>query len=410
MSELLRLPARGSAAYRQLVSRRPMTGEIQDQVSGILGAVRDGGDRALLDLTERYDRVRLTTSRVPKEAWQLALASLDRSVREALSESIRRVEAVHRAQEFHEEAVAVAPGIQVWREWRPFRRVGLYVPGGRTVYPSSVPMMAVPARIAGCEEIVLCSPPQRDGHVAPAILAAAALSGVTEVHAIGGAQAIAALAYGTESIRRVDKIVGPGNAYVTAAKLQVVGEVAIDMPAGPSEVVVISDGSANPQWLAADLRAQAEHSPDAIAVLVTTSPADAAVLEDIPEGQVRGFHCETIAEAIAFANDFAPEHLTLACRDARRWLSQVMAAGSVFLGPYAPPAAGDYATGANHVLPTGGAARSFGALGVSDFGRAIQVQAIDAGGIEAIAAVTDVLARLEALPWHARSVRLRSET
>ena len=410
MSELLRLPARGSAAYRNLVSRRPVSGDIQDQVSGILGAVRDGGDRALADLTERYDGVRLTTSRVPKDAWQIALEGLDRSVGEALTETIRRVDAVHRAQQFHEEPVVVAPGVQVWREWRPFSRVGLYVPGGRTVYPSSVPMMAVPARIAGCEEIVLCSPPQHDGHVAPAILAAAALSGVTEVHAIGGAQAIAALAYGTESIRRVDKIVGPGNAYVTAAKLQVVGEVAIDMPAGPSEVVVISDGSANPQWLAADLLAQAEHAPDAIAVLVTTSPADAAVLADIPEGQVRGFHCETIAEAIAFANDFAPEHLTLACRDARRWLSQVMAAGSVFVGPYAPGAAGDYATGANHVLPTGGAARSFGALGVSDFGRAIQVQAIDASGIDAITSVTDVLARLEALPWHARSVRLRSET
>jgi histidinol dehydrogenase len=385
-------------------------GEIQDQVSGILGAVRDGGDRALADLTERYDGVRLTTSRVPKDSWQKALDGLDRNVREALTEAMRRIEAVHRAQQFRDDAVSVAPGVQVWREWRAFGRVGLYVPGGRTVYPSSVLMMAVPARIAGCPEIVLCSPPQRNGRVAPAILAAAALSGVTEVHAIGGAQAIAALAYGTETVHRVDKIVGPGNAYVTAAKLQVVGEVAIDMPAGPSEVVVISDGSTNPQWLAADLRAQAEHSPDAVALLVTTARADAAALDDIPEGQVRGFHCETIAEAIAFANDFAPEHLTLACRDARRWLSQVMAAGSVFVGPYAPPAAGDYATGANHVLPTGGAARSFGALGVSDFGRAIQVQAIDAGGIEAITSVTDVLARLEALPWHARSVRLRSET
>jgi len=409
VSELLRLPPRGSAAYRQLVRRRPVTDDFRDQVSGILGAVRDGGDRALLDLTERYDGVRLTTSRVEREAWQLALDALDRSVREALVETIRRVELVHRAQQFHEGAVIVAPGVQVWREWRAFQRVGLYVPGGRTVYPSSVVMMAVPAQIAGCEQIVLCSPPQRNGQVAPAILAAAALSGVTEVHAMGGAQAIAAFAYGTESIRRVDKIVGPGNAYVTAAKLQVVGEVAIDMPAGPSEIVVISDGSANPQWLAADLRAQAEHSPDAIGVLVTTAPADVAALDDAADGQIRGFHCQTITEAIAFANDFAPEHLTLACRDARRWLSQVTAAGSVFLGPTAPPAAGDYATGANHVLPTGGAARSFGALGVADFGRAIQVQAIDAGGIDAIAAVTDVLARVEALPWHARSVRLRSE-
>ena len=410
MTELLRLPLPGSAAYRQLVSRRPVAGDVADQVSGILGAVRDGGDHALADLTERYDGVRLTTSRVAPEAWQVSLDELEGSVQEALAEEIRRVEAVHRAQQFHEDAVTVAAGVQVWREWRAFKRVGLYVPGGRTVYPSSVPMLAVPARIAGCEEIVLCSPPQHNGHVAPAILAAAALSGVTEVHAMGGAQAIGALAYGTESIRRVDKIVGPGNAYVTAAKLQVVGEVAIDMPAGPSEVVVISDGSTNPTWLAADLRAQAEHSPDAIAVLVTTARSDAVALEDVPEEQIRGFLCDGIADAIAFANDFAPEHLTLACRDARRWLAQVMAAGSVFVGPYAPPAAGDYATGANHVLPTGGAARSFGALGVRDFGRAIQVQAIDAGGIDAVAAVTDVLARLEALPWHARSVRLRSET
>jgi histidinol dehydrogenase len=410
MSELLRLPARGSAAYQQLVRRRPVTRDVQDQVSGILGAVRDGGDKALLDLTERYDHVRLTTTLVPTPSWRAALEALDPTVRDALTEALRRIEAVHRAQQFHEAPVSVVPGVQVRREWRAFTRVGLYAPGGRTVYPSSVLMMAAPARIAGCEEIVLCSPPQRDGQVAPGILAAASLSGVTEVHAIGGAQAIAALAYGTQTIRRVDKIVGPGNAFVTAAKLQVVGEVAIDMPAGPSEVVVISDGSGNPQWLAADLRAQAEHSPDAIAVLVTTSAADVAALEDIPDGQVRGFHCMTIGEAVAFANDFAPEHLTLACHDAQRWLPRVTAAGSVFLGPYAPPAAGDYATGANHVLPTGGAARSFGALGVSDFGRAVQVQTVDATGIAAITAVTDVLANLEALPWHARSVRLRSET
>jgi histidinol dehydrogenase len=410
VSALARLPARGGAAYRQLVSRRPVSTDVQDQVGGILGAVRDGGDRAVRDLTERYDGVRLATSLVPKAAWQRALDGLDRTVAEALAEAMRRIEAVHRVQQFHEEGVAVVPGVRVWREWRAFTRVGLYVPGGRTVYPSSVLMMAVPARIAGCEEIVLCSPPQRDSHVAPAILAAAALSGVTEIHAIGGAQAIAALAYGTESLRRVDKIVGPGNAYVTAAKLQVVGEVGIDMPAGPSEVVVISDGSTNIEWLAADLRAQVEHSPDAIGVLVTTSEADGAALSEIPDGQVRGFHCGTIADAIEFANDFAPEHLTLACREPQRWLPRVTAAGSVFLGPYAPPAAGDYATGANHVLPTGGAARSYGALGVSAFGRPVQVQAVDAGGIENLASVTDPLARIEGLPWHARSVQLRSET
>jgi histidinol dehydrogenase len=410
MSGLVPLPRRGSPAYQRLVNWRPVVTDVEDQVSGILGAVRDGGDRALRDLTERYDGVRLATSFVPKDAWRRALDGLDGGVRQALVEAMRRIEAVHRAQEFHEGAVIVAPGIRVWREWRAFSRVGLYVPGGRTVYPSSVLMMAVPAGIAGCPEIVLCSPPQRDGQVDPAILAAAALSGVTEVHAMGGAQAIAALAYGTEGIRKVDKIVGPGNAYVTAAKLQVVGQVAIDMPAGPSEVLVISDGTTPTPWLAADLRAQAEHSPDAIAILLTTSEGDASALADIPDRQVRGFHCEGLADAIAFANDFGPEHLTLACCDPQQWLPQVVAAGSVFLGAYAAPAAGDYATGANHVLPTGGAARRFGALGVAAFGRPIQVQAVDATGIDAIAAVTDVLARVEALPWHARSIRIRSET
>jgi len=409
VNELLRLPAHDSAAYRQLVRRRPVTTELEDQVGSILGAVRDGGDRALADLTEHYDGVRLPTTHVPRAVWQKAIDQLDRRVREALEEALRRIEAVHRAQQFREDAVSVAPGVRVWREWRAFSRVGLYVPGGRTVYPSSVLMMAVPAAIAGCREIVLCSPPQRDGQVASAILAAAALSGVTEVHAMGGAQAVAALAYGTESIRRVDKIVGPGNTYVTAAKLQVVGEVAIDMPAGPSEVLVISDGTTPTTWLAADLSAQAEHSPDAIAMLLTTSQSDAAALADIPDRRIRGFHCEELAQAIAFANDFAPEHLTLACRDPQHWLPQVVAAGSVFLGAYAAPAAGDYATGANHVLPTGGAARSFGALGVSAFGRPVQVQTVDATGIEAVAAVTDVLARVEALPWHARSIRIRSE-
>ncbi len=403
------LPPRDSQAYRELVARRgPDDADVPTAVAKILAEVRAGGDAALLDLTERFDRVRIPQTSVPQAELRAALDALDGRVRDALAEAGRRIEAVHRAQTFYEEAVTVAPGVRVWREWRPFRRVGLYAPGGRTVYPSSVLMMAIPARIAGCAEIVLCSPPQRDGRVAPAILAAAAMAGVTEVHAVGGAQAVAALAYGTETISRVDKIVGPGNAFVTEAKRQVFGEVAIDMPAGPSEVVVISDGTVNAEWLAADLRAQAEHSPDAVAVLLTTSDADAAALESIAAGQVSAFRCPTIDEAIAFANDFAPEHLSLACRDPERWLPRVTSAGSIFLGGYAPAAAGDYATGANHVLPTGGSARSFGALGVGAFGRAVQVQAVDRNAIDGVDAVVEVLADLERLPWHGASVRLRS--
>ena len=410
MKQVPPLPQRGTPEYRQLVDRQAISDEIQERVKEIVGYVSDRGDRAVLELTERLDGVRLTTTRVPPEEWQAALAGLDGRVRAALAEAARRIQAVHRVQTFRESSVDVADGVEVWREWRAFERIGLYAPGGRTVYPSSVLMMAIPARIAGCKEIVLCSPPQPDGHVAPSILAAAAMTGVTEVHAVGGAQAIAALAYGTESIRRVDRIVGPGNAYVTAAKLRVFGVVSIDMPAGPSEVVVVSDGSVDPQWLAADLRAQAEHSPDALAILLTTAEHDTSAMEGLGPPQVRAFRTDSIEAAIAFANAFAPEHLVFAVRDAERWLPFVQAAGSVFLGPYATAAAGDYATGANHVLPTGGAARSFGALGVNSFGRAVQVQRVEAVGVPTIASVSDVLAEIENLPAHASSVQIRSRT
>jgi histidinol dehydrogenase len=408
MSRLTPLPDKGTREYRELVDRRPTPENVEETVREILDYVNASGDRAVLELTERLDGVRLEAIEVKREQWQAALDALDGNLREALAEAARRIQAVHQAQQFHEPAVVVAPGVRVWREWRPFSRVGLYAPGGRTAYPSSVLMMAIPARIAGCPEIVLCSPPQRDGRIAPATLAAAAMAGVTEVYAVGGAQAIGALAYGTETIRRVDKIVGPGNTYVTAAKLQVFGEVDIDMPAGPSEVVVISDGTVAPRWLEADLRAQAEHSPDALSVLVTTSAGDAAAMERLDTGQVSAFQADSLEAAIAFANDFAPEHLTLACREPERWLPRITSAGSIFLGPYSAAAAGDYATGANHVLPTGGSARSFGALGVHAFGRAVQVQQVDETGIQSIAAVTDVLAAAEGLPWHAASVRLRS--
>ena len=409
MSRLIPLPERGTAEYAKLIDRKSIPDQVLDTVRQILDYVNASGDRAVLELTERLDGVRRPTTVVAREEWQSALEALDPKIREALAEAARRIEAVHQVQQFHEPNVAVAPGVRVWREWRPFERVGLYAPGGHTVYPSSVLMMAIPARIAGCREIVLCSPPQSDGHVAQAILAAAAMTGVTELHAIGGAQAIAALAYGTPTIRRVDKIFGPGNAYVTAAKLQVVGDVAIDMPAGPSEVVVISDGTVDPRWLEADLRAQAEHSPDALSVLLTTAERDGAAVEGVDERQVKAFRVDSIDGAIRFANDFAPEHLTLALRDPGRWLSLVKSAGSVFLGPYSAPAAGDYATGANHVLPTGGTARSFGALGVQTFGRAIQVQEVDETGVKGIVLVTDVLGKVEQLPWHASSVRMRSQ-
>jgi histidinol dehydrogenase len=405
------LPAPGTAAYRSLVNRAPVAEDVRVQTRALLLDVQRRGDAALLDLTERFDGVRLRQTRVPSQAMRAALDNLDRGLRSALEVAAANIEAVHSAQRFREEPVDVVRGVRVWREWRPLDRVGIYVPGGRTVYPSSVLMLAIPARLAGCREIVMCSPPQRDGQVAAVILAAAGIAGVTEVHAVGGAQAIAAMAYGTESIRRVDKIFGPGNAYVTAAKLAVFGEAAVDMPAGPSEILIVTDGSVPAPWIAADLRAQVEHAPDARAVLVSTDSAIAAQVRDLVDGdlaeQVRVLTATDLEQAVAFANDFAPEHLTLACAEPDRWLARISAAGSVFLGPYAPAAAGDYATGANHVLPTGGASRSFSALGVDAFGRTLQIQSLDRSGLAQLEPVVDAIAGAERLTAHAKSVRAR---
>jgi histidinol dehydrogenase len=405
------LPAPGTDAYRSLVQRTPVTDEVRSRTQALLLDVRRRGDAALLDLTARFDGVRLKQTTVPTSVMKAAWDTLDPGLRTALETAAAHIEAAHRAQLFQEEPVEVVRGVRVWREWRPFQRVGIYVPGGRTVYPSSVLMLAIPARLAGCQEIVMCSPPQRDGEIALAILAAASLGGVTEVHAVGGAQAIAAMAYGTESIRRVDKIFGPGNAYVTAAKLMVFGEVAVDMPAGPSEIVILTDGSVPATWIAADLNAQAEHAPDARALLVSTDPRIAAEVRDLIDGdlatQVRVLTTADMEAAVAFANEFAAEHLTLACAQPERWLPQISAAGSVFLGAYAPAAAGDYATGANHVLPTGGASRSFSALGVDAFGRKIQVQSLDRDGLRRLEPVVTAIAAAENLTAHGESVRIR---
>jgi histidinol dehydrogenase len=411
MTSIETLPPAGSPAYQALITRRAVPEEVRARTQVLLADVQLRGDRAVLDLTERFDGVRLTRTRVPIEEVHAALHRLDSGLRRSLQLAATHIEAVHAGQRTQEEPVDVVRSVRVWREWRPLARVGLYVPGGRTVYPSSVLMLAIPARLAGCAEIVLCSPPQPDGRVAPTVLAAAALAGVTEVHAVGGAQAIAAMAYGTASLRRVDKIFGPGNAYVTAAKLLVFGEVAIDMPAGPSEIVVIADGSVPAQWVAADLRAQTEHAPDARAVLVTTDPSFGqrvrTLLGNQPPDQIQILTSAHLDQALAFANDFAPEHLTLACGEPEVQLASISTAGSVFMGPYAAAAAGDYATGANHVLPTGGSSRSFSALGTEAFGRRMQVQVLDRDGLRRLEPIVDALAAAEALGAHRESVTIR---
>lgn len=411
MIPITAVPLPGTGAYRTLMQRLPLNDDVRGQTTSLLEEVKARGDAAVLELTERFDGVRLSRTGVPDQEVQRALHSLDPRIRQVLEQAASHIKAVHRAQRFAEEPIEVIAGVRVWREWRPLDRVGIYAPGGHAAYPSSVLMLAVPARLAGCREVVLCSPPQKDGRVAAVTLAAAALAGVSEVHAVGGVQAVAAMAFGTESIRKVDKILGPGNRWVTAAKLQVFGSVAIDMPAGPSEIVVVADGSVPAPWVVADLRAQAEHAPDAMAVLLTSSPSLAVQVQALAGeelgAQGRIFTGSDLGELIAFADELAPEHLTLACAAPERWLGRIAHAGSVFLGPFAPAAAGDYATGANHVLPTGAAARAFSALGLDAFGRTLQVQAIDADGLRRIEPVVTGLAEAEGLLSHRDSVRTR---
>ncbi len=323
-----------------------------------------------------------------------------------------------------EQWVDVAPGIRVGRAWRPLRRVAAYVPGGGAAYPSSLLMSAIPARLAGVAEFVVATPASRDGTLSPALLGAAGLMEVDELLVIGGAQAIAALAYGTQSIRPVDKIVGPGNAWVTAAKLEVLGVCAIDMPAGPSEVMVVADASADPRHVAADLLSQAEHGPDSPAILVTPSAAladavEAEIARQLPtlprQAELQAslasagtiVETGTLAEAIAFANDYAAEHLSVVMEDDAAVVDQIRNAGSLFLGAYAPESAGDYATGSNHVLPTGRLARAYGALGVESFGRWLQLQRVTKEGLASVRETVGVVAEAEGLTAHRRAVEIR---
>lgn len=409
-----------------LFERRQSLDVILAPVEQIMDDVRRRGDAALLELTERFDGVRLTRLQVSEEEIARAYDRLASLVRRALEREIAAVRAFHVHQMPREDPVETAPGVCLWREWRPIERVGLYVPGGRGPYPSSVVMLGVPAALAGCAEIVLCTPPASDGSVPGATLVAAHLVGIHRIFKLGGAQAIAAMAHGTESVPQVDKLFGAGNAFVTAAKLLAFPRCALDVPAGPSELLILADETANPSWIAADLLSDAEHGPDSPAVLVTPS-ADLAgqvaveidrQLESLPRRDIAlraltawglAVVTNTLEEAVALANRYAPEHLEIMTCDPRRLLSQISNAGSVFIGPYSPNAAGDYATGTNHVLPTARYARSFGAVSVESFGRLVQVQEVTSDGLAAIGDTITTLAREEALEGHARAVGLRLE-
>lgn len=397
--------------------------EVREAVRAIIEDVRSDGDAAVLEYTERLDGVERDELRVPDQACREALESLPDERRRALERARRNIRRVHEAQRRSEEPVSVEPGIEAWREFRPVHRVGVYAPGGGAPYPSSLLMSAVPARVAGCREIVACSPPGPDGTPPAPIRAAAALAGVDELFAAGGAQAVAAMALGTGSVPRVDKIFGPGSTWVNAAKLELFAEVEVDLPAGPSEVVVWGDEETRPDWAAAELLAQAEHGPDSLSVGVLPSREKAEavreeladLLAELPRRNVAEASLGSSALLVApdearaaeWIDEIAPEHLAILRRDGRARASEVRSAGGVFVGPTTPVAAGDYAAGTNHVLPTGRRARGTGGLSLDDFGRWVQFQEITPEGLRALGPSIVELAEWEGFRAHADSVRVR---
>ncbi len=394
-------------------------------VAELMNAVRTRGDAALREITARFDGAAPERFEVGEDEFAAAEAAVPAPLRAAMEQALVRIEAFHAAGMAKPYAVETAPGVVCERVIRPIRRVGLYVPAGSAPLPSTALMLGVPARLAGCAEVVLCTPPRKDGTADPAVLVAARLTGVTRVFKLGGAQAIAAMAFGTESVPSCDKLFGPGNSYVTEAKQQAAqaGAAAIDMPAGPSEVLVIADDGADAAYVSADLLSQAEHGPDSQVLLVTDSAGliervqaqierDLAVLPraDIARKALassRLILVDDLVDAFAISNAYAPEHLILALREPRAWLDRVEVAGSVFLGDYTPEALGDYCSGTNHVLPTSGAARAWSGVGVGSFQNFVSVQSASRAGIGAIGPCALELARAEGLGAHALAVAVR---
>jgi histidinol dehydrogenase len=399
---------------------KQLDSEVRERTANILRRVRLDGDRALFDMAREYDGVALESLEVPTGIRRRALASLDRDVRAALERAARNIAAVHSASPPQPVEIETEPGVIVGRRPDPLQRVGIYAPGGRASYASSVLMAAVPARVAGVSEIILCSPPRTDGYPAPVVLAACEIAGVDRVFAVGGAGAIAALAYGTETVPSVDKIVGPGNAYVAEAKLLVSRDVGIDSPAGPSELMIICDESCDSETIAREVVAQAEHDVDACIVVISTS-RDAlsgiidAIAQEIavaPRAEVvraaleqNGaiLSADSASEAVDFATQFAPEHLLLAVKNAEGLLPQIRNAGSVFIGEQSSVVFGDYITGGNHVLPTGGLARTYSGLGPLDFVRWTFYQKVSRDAARRLSTDAAILADAEGLPGHARA-------
>ncbi len=413
------------AAALERPAQREAAG-LLERAGRIVAEVRERGDVALHEYTEQLDRVRLESFAVDPSEFAAAESALTGEQLEALRRAIDTVSRFHELQVLAPLRLETAPGVLCERLIVPLGAVGLYVPAGTAPLPSTAIMLAVPARIAGCPVRVLCTPPRPDGTADPAVLVAARLCGIERVFKLGGAQAVAAMAYGTESVPKVDKIFGPGNSWVTAAKQIVSADArgaALDMPAGPSEVLVIADGAARPEFVAADLLAQAEHSEDAQVVLVTTSRALAVACIAEVERQMASLPRRAITEraigesrvllvpdldtAFEVSNRYAPEHLILQVAEPRAWLGRVRNAGSVFLGAWTPETMGDYCSGTNHVLPTYGHARAYSGLGVLDFVKRMTVQEVTPAGLADLGRTARTLARLESLEAHANAVSVR---
>ena len=400
--------------------------EIRAVVEDIIANVRAHGDNALLDYAMNFDKAELAKLYLDKAELDDIASSVLPEQKAAMQTAYNNIYKFHAAQLKAEEKIETMPGVTCWRELRPVEKVGLYIPGGSAVLPSTFLMLGIPARIAGCPEIVACSPPQKNGKVNAFIAYVALLLGIDKIYLAGGAQAIAAMAYGTESITKVDKIFGPGNQYVTKAKtiIQSTTTTAIDMPAGPSEVLVIADETANPVYVAADLLAQAEHGIDSQAILVCTSGqiADEVLAETekqlpkLPRAGIVKKALEnsyilvtnTLDEAMAFSNNYAPEHLILATANWQQLTANIINAGSVFLGNLTPESAGDYASGTNHTLPTSSFSRAYSGVSVDSFVKKITFQYITPEGIQNIGPTVEILAELEGLHGHKNAVSVRS--
>ena len=410
----------------EILDRKENVFNVADTVSEIIKTVREKGDSALFAFCEKFDKVKLSSLEVSSEEIEAAFLAVEPEFVEILKEAKENIYAFHSRQVRNSFLINEKDRVVIGQKVIPIEKVGLYVPGGTAAYPSSVLMNAIPAKIAGCSEIVMVTPPSADGSVNPAILAAAKVAGVDRIFKVGGAQAVAALAYGTESVPAVDKIVGPGNAFVAEAKKQVFGRVAIDMIAGPSEILVVADSTCNPVYVAADLLSQAEHDKNATAVLVTDSKELASATAEELERQLSLLSREEIArtsvenngkiiitkdidEAIEVANALAPEHLEICVDEPFKYLDKIRHAGSVFMGKYCPEALGDYFAGPNHTLPTSGTARFSSPLSVDDFVKKTQFSYYTEDALAKVASKVEYFAKKEGLTAHARSAIIRTE-